>query len=187
MARSARRRQLETAKELRERLAKCLNKLGRIRPTDLVREEALGSPLSFRAGIPFFDRTLRFYRQLADVDLTRVPSPILEIAATHAEESLRQFEQIETFDPTGIDRPEQIRNILINDVRDAHAVIYEDLCMLLAPGRGQMEKVPRGPGRLWMTIVVALILAGVVVGYQYSLFDNFINYVQYAVHHSLSH
>jgi hypothetical protein len=178
---------MQGVKEIRERLAKSLDKLGKIRPTDLIREDALGSQLSFRAGIPFFERTLTFYRQIAGTDLTRVPSPILEIAANHAEESLRQFEQIEAFVPTGIERPEQIRNLLINDVRDAHAAIYEDLCMLLAPGRAQMEKAPGGPSRSVTIIAVALIVVAVVSGYHYSLFDTFINFVQYHAKHFLSH
>ncbi len=147
----------------------------------------MGSQLSFRAGIPFFERTLTFYRQLANTDLTRVPSPILKIAVYHAEESLRQFEQIEAFVPAGIDRPEQIRNLLINDVRDAHAAIYEDLCMLLAPGRAQMERAPGGPSRFLTIIAATLILAAVISGYHYRLFDTFLNFVQYHAKHFLRH
>jgi len=49
----------------------------------------------------------------------------------HAEESVNLFDQIEAFDPHGIDRPEQLRNLLINDVRDAHPKLYEDLSVLL--------------------------------------------------------
>jgi len=105
---------LSADKQIRERLDGCLDKLGKIRPTDLIREDTLGPQLNFRAGIPFFERTLTLYRQVAATNLSRVPSPILEIAANHAEQSLNQFEQIASFAPSGIDRPEQVRNLLIN-------------------------------------------------------------------------
>ena len=171
--------------DIRQRLTTCLDKLTKIRPTDLTREEALGT-LNFRGGIPFFDRTLSFYRQLASVNLTRVPSAILEIAANHAEESLHQFEQIEQFNPEGMERPEQIRNMLINDVRDAHATIYEDLCILLTPSRNQPEKLPKSSSISTLAILV-VILVGAFLGYRSSLFTDLIRTLQDFVHNFLAH
>jgi hypothetical protein len=178
---------LNGEKEIRERLSTNLDKLSKIRPTDLIREDALGPQLSFRAGIPFFERTLTLYRQIANTNLSRTPSAILEIAANHTGESLHQFEQIQAFNPAGIDRPEQIRNLLINDVRDAHAAIYDDLCILLAPSRAQMEKAPRGPGGVLTMMVFAFVLVAAVLGYRYSLFDTLIHSLQAHVHSFLAH
>jgi len=175
---------LTSEPDIRQRLTKCLDKLTKIRPTDLTREESLGS-LNFRAGIPFFDRTLSFYRQIANTDLTRVPSAILEIAANHADESLHQFEQIEQFNPAGIERPEQIRNLLINDVRDAHAAIYEDLCILLAPSRAQAEKLPRGSSMPTM-FLLALVLFAAILGYHSSLYGSLIRDLRDFVHNFLA-
>lgn len=178
---------MNSEKEIRARLGSSLEKLSKIRPTDLIREDALGPQLSFRPGIPFFERTLTLYRQIAANNLSRVPSGILEIAANHAEESLYQFDQIAAFTSAGIDRPEQVRNLLINEVREAHPAIYEDLCMLIAPTRGQMEKVPSGPRPLLIMTMLALILVVVILGYRSSLFRNLIDEMQASVYRFLKH
>jgi hypothetical protein len=178
---------LNTAKEIREKVTRALDRLSKIRSTNLIREDALGPRLSFRAGIPFFERTLTLYRQLAGADLSRTPSAILEIVAKHTDESLRQFEQIEAFDPAGMDRPEQIRNLLISDVRDAHRAIYEDLCMLLAPSSAQLERPTREPGRWLLIAVLAILAVGVIWAYQNSLLDNFIQGLDYRVNRLLKH
>jgi hypothetical protein len=178
---------LNSEKEIRERLDASLDKLGKIRPTDLIREDALGTQLNFRAGIPFFERTLTFYRRIAATNLSRVPSAILEIAANHAEQSLNQFDQIAAFTPAGIDRPEQVRNLLINEVREAHPAIYEDLCILIAPSRDQMQKAPGGPRPLLMMTALALIASVAILGYRYSLFGNLIYELRASVNSFLKH
>jgi hypothetical protein len=178
---------LAAAKETRNRLRTCLDKLAKIRPIDLIREDALGQQLSFRAGIPFFERTLTLYRQIANTNLARVPSAILEIAVNHAEESLNQFEQIEAFTPAGLERPEQIRNLLINDVRDTHTAIYDDLCILVAPSRPQMEKASWRPGRMLALIVLAFVLAIAILGYRSSLFGGLIYDLRASVNNFFAH
>jgi len=176
---------MSTDKEIRDRLKTSLDQLVKLKSTQLIREDVVGPQLSFRVGIPFFERTLALYRQLANTDLSRVPSAYLEIAANHAEESLSQFQQIEAFDPHGIDRPEQVRNLLVNEVRDAHAAIYEDLSVILVPSRGHGEKVPRPSGALPLILLVALIAGAVIVGYDYSLLDNLIGGLQKFAHSAM--
>ena len=171
---------LNTANEIRDRLVTCLDKLSKIKPTDLVRESALG-PLNFRAGVPFFERTLTLYRQVAKTDLSRSPSPILEIALGHAEESLNQFQQIEAFDPAGIDRPEQVRNLMISDVRDAHAAVYEDLCTLLVPRGAAGNQVSRGT-RFPTFMILALVLLAAFLAYRSSLVERLIDDLEDSVH-----
>lgn len=171
--------------EIRERLKTSLDKLAKLKATDLIREDALGPHLSFRAGIPFFERTLTLYRQLANTNLSRVPSAYLDIAANHAEESLHQFEQIEAFTPEGMDRPEQVRNLLINELRDAHANIYEDLSVILIPSREQAEKVPRAASPMPAMLIVVLVLIAAILGYRYSIYDNLIRDLQDLVHAAL--
>jgi len=158
---------LSTDQEIRERLKTSLDQLIKLKSTQLIREDVVGPQLSFRVGIPFFERTSALYRQLANTDLSRVPSAYLEIAVNHAEESLNQFQQIEAFDPHGMDRPDQIRNLLVNDVRDAYAPIYEDLSVILAPSKGQGESVPRPTSPLFGFLVVALIAGSLIVSYHY--------------------
>jgi hypothetical protein len=178
---------LSAEKQTHNRLRTCLDKLGTIKSIDLTRETALGQQLSFRAGMPFFERTLSLYRQVANTNLSRVPSAILEIALNHAEESLRQLDQIEAFAPAGIDRPEQIRNLLINDVRDTHAAIYDDLCILLAPSRPQIEKASWRTGLILMMIVLVLVLVGATFGYRYSLVGGLIYSVRATVVNLFAH
>ncbi|MEA2647858.1 MAG: hypothetical protein QOG61_293 [Candidatus Binataceae bacterium] len=173
---------MSTENEIRDRLKSSLDKLTKLKATQLTREDTLGPQLCFRAGIPFFERTLAVYRQLANTDLSRVPSAYLEIAANHAEESVNLFDQIEAFDPHGIDRPEQLRNLLINDVRDAHPKLYEDLSVLLIPGRGHGERIARPSNPLGGFLLVALIAGAVIVGYHYSIYDGLIRELQDLVH-----
>jgi hypothetical protein len=180
---------LSKASEIRERLTTCLDKLSKIKSTHLIREEELGPQLNFRAGMPFFERTLTLYRQIANTNLSRVPSEILEIVANHAEESLHQFEQIEAFTPAGIDRPEQIRNLLINDVRDGYAAIYDEVSIILAPSRGQSEKLLREPSRMpmmTMMTVLAFVVVAALLGYHYSLYEGLIHDLQDQMSHFLA-
>jgi hypothetical protein len=173
---------LSTDKEIRERLKTSLDQLIKLKSTQLIREDVVGPQLSFRVGIPFFERTLALYRQLANTDLSRVPSNYLEIAANHAEESLNQFLQIEAFDPHGIDRPEQVRNLLVNEVRDAYAPVYEDLSVILAPSKGHGEKVPRPTSPLFGFLVMALIAGSLIVSYHYSALDSLMGSLQSLAH-----
>lgn len=176
---------MSSDKEIRERLKTSLDQLVKLKSTQLIREDVVGPQLSFRVGIPFFERTLALYRQLANTDLSRVPSAYLEIAANHAEDSLNQFQQIEAFDPRGMDRPDQVRNLLVNDVRDAHAAIYEDLSVILAPAKGHGEKVPRPKSPLFGFLVVVLIAGSLIVGYHYSALDSLIGSLQSLAHRLL--
>ena len=169
---------LSTDKEIRDRLTTSLDQLIKLKSTQLIREDMVGPQLNFRVGIPFFERTLALYRQLANTDLSRVPSAYLEIAANHAEESLNQFQQIEAFDPHGIDRPEQVRNLLINEVRDAYAPIYEDLSVILVPSHGHGEKITRPSGPLPGILLVALIPGGLIVAHHFSALDGLISGLQ---------
>lgn len=176
---------MSSDKEIRDRLKTSLDQLVKLKSTQLIREDVVGPQLSFRVGIPFFERTLALYRQLANTDLSRVPSAYLEIAVNHAEESLNQFQQIEAFDPHGIDRPDQVRNLLVNEVRDAYAPIYEDLSVILVPGRGHGEKIPRPSGPLPGILLVALIAGGLLVAYHYSALDGLISDLQNLAHSAI--
>lgn len=173
---------LSTAAELRARLATSLEKLSKLRSIDLVREDALGPKLNFRSGIPVFEKTLSFYRQVAAADLSRTPSPILAIALDRVSESLSQFEAIETFDPAGIDRPEQLRNLLINEIATSHAACYEDLCILLAPSRAQMQKPTSGPRPVFAVTLVVLIAAAAFMEYRYSTLSGFVRQLESSAH-----
>ena len=84
-----------------------------------------------------------------------------------------------------MDRPDQIRNLLVNDVRDAYAPIYEDLSVILAPSKGQGESVPRPTSPLFGFLVVALIAGSLIVSYHYSALDSLIDSIQSFAHSML--
>ena len=48
----------EAKRQMHERLSTALAELGQVKPGDFAREAELGRDLSFRVGLPYFDRTL---------------------------------------------------------------------------------------------------------------------------------
>ena len=86
-------------------------------------------------------------------------------------------------------RPEQIRNLLINDVRDGYAAIYDDVSIILAPSRGQSEKLLREPSRMPMMTkmtVLAFVVVAAILGYHYSLYEGLIRDLQDQMRHFLA-
>jgi hypothetical protein len=51
-------------RQMHERLSTGLAELSRIKPTDFVRED-VGRDLSFRVGLPYFDRTLELFHRIS--------------------------------------------------------------------------------------------------------------------------
>ena len=64
---------LEEEKAIRDSLQTQLDQLTKIDPNSLVRADELGQVLSFREGLPYFQRVLRLFRDLAQANLDTVP------------------------------------------------------------------------------------------------------------------
>jgi hypothetical protein len=76
---------------------------------------------------------------------------------------------------------------LINEVREAHPVIYDDLCILITPPRAQMEKVPRSRRPLLIMAMLALAFVLAMLGYRHALLGNFIYNIEAGADKFLPH
>lgn len=159
-------------RDARERLVACLAKLARIKPGDLVREEALGRELSFRAGLPYFTRTLELYQRITPRDYAKAPGEYLKIVADHAEDALHRFEEILSFDPQGMQNAGELRSSLIDEVRDSYTPAYEDVAVIIRPVRGQPEKIARQwSGQMVIAGLIILVIGAAIVAHHYMLYE----------------
>src|ERR1700734_700311 len=93
----------------RTRLKAGLSKLVRIKVAALVREDLHARNLSFRGGLPYFERTLGLFHGLGRGNLAKLPSAYVKIVGDHAERALNQFEQILRFTGEGLVNPGEVR------------------------------------------------------------------------------
>src|SRR6202022_5074523 len=100
-------------------------------PADLVREDLQHCNLSFRSGLPYFERTLGLFRGLGHGKLAKVPSAYLKIVADHAERSAAQFDEILRFTGEGLANPQDVRSHLIGGGRDYYRQRHDDLFVLV--------------------------------------------------------
>jgi hypothetical protein len=100
----------------RERLDTCLAELNQKRPTVLLHEDVLGRNLSFRAGLPCFERTLELFHRLSRCYLDHVPLADLKNITDDAANTLDQFRKILNFTGDNVENPREARDLLIYDV-----------------------------------------------------------------------
>jgi hypothetical protein len=155
----------------RRRLRATLKKLNDISLASLARDDLhsqTGPDLSFRKGLPYFEKTIELFRTLARSNLKRVPSEYLRIVADHADRALAQFEEILNFTGEGIDDPDQVRNHLIGEVRDYYRVIHDDIGLIVTRSGSQHEKIPKPPWYAGTPLAMILLLMVVVAfGFAY--------------------
>lgn len=156
----------------RSRLKVGLRKLDQIKPAALVREDLEPRNLSFRGGLPYFERTLGLFRGLRKGNLTKVPSAYARIVADHAERALAQFEEVQRFTGEGLANPVEVRNHLIAEVRDYYRELHDDLSILVTLPPGQQEHPTSAPwyaGAPLAVIMLLMFAAGVTAAYHYGL------------------
>lgn len=156
----------------KSRLKANLRKLDRLKPAALVREDLQPRNLSFRSGLAYFERTLGLFRGLGNGHLTRVPSAYAKIVADHAERVLAQFEEILHFTGEGLLNPHEVRNHLVDEVRDYYRELHDDISILITRAPGQQEHVTRASwygGVSLAVIMLAMLGAGVTAAYHYGL------------------
>jgi hypothetical protein len=156
----------------RSRLRASLKKLGQLKPVALVREDLHPRNLSFRNGLPYFERTLGLFRGLGRGNLAKVPSAYVRIVADHAERALAQFDEILRFTGEGLVNPFEVRNHLIAEVRDYYRELHDDVSILVTRPPGQQEHSTRAPwyvGAPLAAIMLAMFAAGVTAAYHYGL------------------
>lgn len=164
--------------ETRERLGVCLMRLAGMKPHDLAHPPH--SKISFRSGLPYFERTLGLFRQVCATNLREVPSEYLKIVADDAQETLARLTLIQNFTGEGVEHPEKVRSEMLSDLRDSLPPIYEDLSVIIRQPPAELERVrkPRSAATLVATLaVVAVIVAAAAFDYvEYKLFaDNILS------------
>ncbi|MGH7914890.1 MAG: hypothetical protein ACREPW_09605 [Candidatus Binataceae bacterium] len=158
----------------RLRLKASLRKLDQLKPAALVREDLHSRNLSFRNGLTYFERTLGLFRRLGNGNLAKVPSAYIRITADHAERALAQFEEILRFTGEHLPNPHDVRNHLIDEVRDYYRELHDDLSILITRAPGQQDYPSRAPwyaGAPLALIMLAIFASGVTVAYHYGLLD----------------
>ncbi len=156
----------------RSRLKAGLRKLEQIKPAALVREDLEPRNLSFRGGLPYFERTLGLFRGLGRGNLAKVPSAYARIVADHAERALAQFEEILRFTGEDVANPFEVRSHLIAEVRDYYRELHDDVSILVTLPPGQQEHPTRAPwyaGTPLAMIMFLIFAAGVTAAYHYGL------------------
>ena len=158
----------------RSRLKASLKKLHALKPAELMREDLQHCNLSFRSGLPYFERTLGLFRGLGHGKLAKVPSAYLKIVADHAEQTLAQFEEILRFSGEGLANPQEVRNHLIGEVRDNYRKLHDDLSGLTTRPPGQPEHTTHAPwygGAPLAILLFAMFAAGMAAANHYGLLD----------------
>lgn len=156
----------------RARLKASLKKLEELKPAALARDDLHARNLSFRNGLPYFERTLGLFNGLRRGNLAKVPSAYVKIVADHAERALAQFGEILRFTGHELVNPFEVRNHLIAEVRDYYRELHDDLSILITRPPGQQEHVARAP---WFAsaslaaVMLAMLAVGVAVAYHYGL------------------
>ncbi len=160
----------------RERLGIALARLAALKPKDLVHPPH--SKTSFRGGLPYFQRTLGLFHQLADENLREVPSEYLKIVADDAEQALNQFQEILKFSGENLQNPDKVRGELITEVRDAYRPMYEDIALIIKTPPEEVEHVPRvWIGAMLAVGLAALIAAAAAFAFEYSFYSLFMDKV----------
>ena len=156
----------------RSRLKANLKELDKLSSASLARDDLQERNLSFRAGLPYFERTLALFRGLGSGNLYKVPSAYLTIVADHAERVLTQFEEILRFTGENLPNPGEVRNHLIAEVRDYYRQLHDDLSLLITPPPGQRQHTAGATSHMGTSLAVIMVLifaAGVSVAYHYGL------------------
>jgi hypothetical protein len=162
----------DSERSTRSRLKAHLKELDKLNSATLARDDLQARNLSFRAGVPYFERTLALFRALGSGNLYKVPSAYLTIVADHAERVLAQFEEVLRFTGENLPNPGEVRNHLIAEVRDYYRQLHDDLSLLVTPPPGQQQHSAGAPSYMGAPLAVIMVLmfaAGVTAAYHYGL------------------
>src|SRR3990172_77891 len=118
---------IEQTNEARGRLVATLNQLAAIKPENLVREEELGKGLSFRLGLPDFQRALELFNELTTFNLDLLPYNIINQLQKQAQDTLDIFSRIKSFSPGQVSNPATERNNLLRQISEQYDLSFTAL------------------------------------------------------------
>jgi hypothetical protein len=167
----------ESERAARERLAVCLARLAAFRAADLAQA---GPGSVFRAGFPYFERTLSLFRRLAHSNLRDLSPEDIHAAAEQAEEALAQFREIMSFTGKGVGSPRKAGAAMIGAVRDAYPTLEKTLTPFItakAPATQAVAPKAKRTVTLAIGLAAAAFVAAVIIASRHA---NYL-YPQYTV------
>jgi len=123
---------LEQEKAARQGLEESLQALASFTPESLVRTEQLGTALDFSQGTDVFARTLGLFKSLQESSLDSVPLNTLTQLTQFANEAVKTFTQIQSFDPSGQNTPASVRDNLIQQVATQYQSWFPHISPVIA-------------------------------------------------------
>jgi hypothetical protein len=147
-------------RQMHERLSTGLAELSRIKPTDFVRED-VGRDLSFRVGLPYFDRTLELFHRISRCDLGQASFADLANLAGDAERTLDQFHRALSFTGEDLENPRKARNLLIEEVCESFARISTDFERVITQPLGSEQDPLTGIALTIGVCTLAIALAAI--------------------------
>ncbi|MBI5408494.1 MAG: hypothetical protein HZA14_03920 [Nitrospirae bacterium] len=110
----------EQEEAVKKELKDVLTGLTKINPKDLVRVDDLGKDFNFESGLQTFERTLKLFYALYESNLDNISHNILKNLLSQAKDAHSKLNAIQTFSPAQQQNPLNVRNELINQIRDAY-------------------------------------------------------------------
>lgn len=106
--------------QVRNTLRETLKQLISISSESLVRAKELGTSLNFEEGKLVFERTLKLFRDLNDLNIDTIPYNTLNRLNDSTNQALQRFNEIIKFDPLSASNPAQRRIDLINTLANEY-------------------------------------------------------------------
>lgn len=109
---------LEQESKLRESVKTILNDILSKTPESLIRQESLGTELSFERGLPYFERVFSLLSSLGNCDLSRMPYSSLNSTQNILTEINDLITSIENFSAASTSNPGDTRNNYIKQFNE---------------------------------------------------------------------
>ncbi len=122
----------EKEKETYGQLKDLLQKITEINSKSLIRTEELGKSFDFSNGVEIFDRTLKLFTELNEVNLDNIPLDILNNLKTSTNQAYEKFKKIQDFDPGEENNPAQFRDSLIKDIENTYHTYFKNISPIIA-------------------------------------------------------
>lgn len=117
----------------RQALIAALADLKSIKAVDLVKEDVLGRELSFKSGLPYFERTLKLFKDLGESNLDVLPHNKLNNLTNIAKEAKRFFDQIQNFSVQQYpSNTANQRDTFISQIRDSYDSNFDAIAPVIA-------------------------------------------------------
>lgn len=122
----------EQEEVVKKELKNVLSGLAQINPKELVRANELGNDFNFEPGLQAFERTLKLFQDLHESNLDNVSHNVLKTISTHAKDAHTKLTAIQTFSPAQHQSPFNVRNDLINQLRDSYDTYFAAVSPVIA-------------------------------------------------------